>query len=45
MDELNKPDEPTEEVFEEEEELGITDKIVSVLTEPGELFQPYQNSR
>lgn len=38
MDEFNKPDEPTEEVFEEEEELGITDKIVSVLTEPGELF-------
>lgn len=38
MDEFNKPDEPTEEVFEEEEELGLTDKMVSVLTEPGELF-------
>jgi hypothetical protein len=38
MDELNKPDEPTKEIIEEEEELGITDKMVSVLTEPGELF-------
>ncbi len=38
MDELNKPDEPIEEIIEEEEELGITDKMVSVLTEPGELF-------
>ena len=37
MDEFNKPDEPTEEIFEEEE-LGVTDKMVSVLTEPGELF-------
>ncbi|MCW8849481.1 MAG: YIP1 family protein [Melioribacteraceae bacterium] len=34
MDELNKPD----ELIEENEELGISDKIVSVLTEPGELF-------
>jgi hypothetical protein len=38
MDELNKPDEPTEEILEEEEELGLTDKMVGVLTEPGELF-------
>jgi len=37
MDELNKPDEPVEEILEDEE-LGITDKIVSVFTEPGELF-------
>lgn len=37
MDELNKPDEPTEEIIEEEE-LGLSDKIVGVLTEPGELF-------
>lgn len=35
MDELNTPDEPIEEV---EEEVGLTDKIVSVLSEPGELF-------
>ena len=34
MDELNKPD----ELIDENEELGISDKIVSVLTEPGELF-------
>lgn len=36
MDELNKSDEPIEEL--EEDELGLTDKIVGVLTEPGELF-------
>lgn len=34
MDEFNKPD----ELIEENEELGISDKMVSVLTEPGELF-------
>lgn len=42
MDESNKTDEPVEDLIEEleeeNEELGITDKIVSVLTEPGELF-------
>jgi hypothetical protein len=43
MDELNKPEEPIEEekeefMEEEDEELGVTDKIVSVLSEPGELF-------
>jgi hypothetical protein len=34
MDELNKP----EELIDENEELGVSDKIVSVLTEPGDLF-------
>ncbi len=38
MDELNKTDESIEELVDENEELGFTDKIVSVLTEPGELF-------
>ena len=38
MDELNKPEESVEDLIEETEELGLTDKIVSVLTEPGELF-------
>lgn len=38
MDELNKPDDSIEELENENEELGFTDKIVSVLTEPGELF-------
>lgn len=38
MDELNKSEEPIEEILEEEEELGLTDKIVNVITEPGELF-------
>ena len=38
MDELNKPEEPVEDLIEENEEIGLTDKIVSVLTEPGELF-------
>jgi len=39
MDELNKHDESMEEV----EELGLTDKIVSVLSEPGELFSKLSN--
>jgi hypothetical protein len=47
MDELNKPEEPTEEpieeIVEEEEELGLTDKIISVLSEPGELFSKLAN--
>lgn len=40
MDELNKPDEPIDEI---EEELELTDKIVGVLTEPGELFSKLKN--
>ena len=42
MDEFNKPDEPIDEV-EEEEELGFTDKFISVLTEPGILFSKLSN--
>ncbi|MDX1700012.1 MAG: hypothetical protein R3250_05300 [Melioribacteraceae bacterium] len=41
MDDLNKPEEPTEDPIEEiveEEEYGLTDKIVAVLSEPGTLF-------
>ncbi len=43
MDELNKPEEQVEDLIEETEELGISDKIVSVLTEPGELFSKLSN--
>ena len=39
MDELNKPD----ELIDENEELGISDKIVNVLTEPSELFSKLSN--
>ena len=47
MDELNKANEPeeaeVEDVLEEEEEYGFTDKIVGVLSEPGELFSSLSN--
>lgn len=43
MDELNKPDEPIDEFEDEEEELGISDKIVGVFTEPGEIFSTLAN--
>ncbi len=38
MDELNNQEDPVEEQIEEEE-LGVTDKMVGVLTEPSTLFQ------
>jgi len=38
MDEQNNQDEPIDEIMEEVEELNFTDKMVGVLSEPGELF-------
>ena len=41
---LEEPtEEPIEEIVEEEEELGLTDKIIGVLSEPGGLFSKLSN--
>ena len=42
MDELQNNEEPVEDLLESEE-LGVTDKIVGVLTEPSDLFQKLSN--
>ena len=42
MDELNNQEDPMEEPIEEEE-LGITDKMVGVLTEPSTFFKKIAN--
>ncbi|MBK7104275.1 MAG: YIP1 family protein [Ignavibacteriae bacterium] len=42
MDELNKQDDQIDEIIEDEE-LGITDKMIGVLSEPSNLFQKLSN--
>ncbi|MCB0751414.1 MAG: hypothetical protein KDC52_08070, partial [Ignavibacteriae bacterium] len=41
MDEIQNNEEPIDELLDEE--LGVTDKIVGVLTEPSDLFQKLSN--
>ena len=42
MDDLNNRENPSDEIIEEEE-LGFTDKMIGVLSEPANLFQKLAN--